>query len=141
MSKLIPLKPIGKEDIRKLEGALLTMVLYSQETLEMIRNPHERVTWIDSLYVAAASLAREKAGIPISKIAEELGITEASVRRHLRGESKAGELVLKAYETLVKEGLKINLPEVIGEELIKKREKINRIKQLLEGALKELENI
>jgi hypothetical protein len=37
--------------------------------------------------------------------------------------------------------LKINLPEVIGEELIKKREKINRIKQLLEGALKELENI
>jgi predicted transcriptional regulator len=89
VSKLIPLKPIGKEDIRKLEGALLTMVLYSQETLEMIRNPHERVTWIDSLYVAAASLAREKAGIPISKIAEELGITEASVRRTFKGREQS----------------------------------------------------
>jgi predicted transcriptional regulator len=35
----IPLKPIGREEIIKLEGALLVMVSYSEETLNAIKDP------------------------------------------------------------------------------------------------------
>ncbi|WP_054842369.1 hypothetical protein [Vulcanisaeta distributa] len=141
----IPLKPLGKEDIRKLESALLAMSLFSQETLEALRNPHERLTWVDSLYTAAAAFARDKAGMPISQIADEIGVTEATIRKHLRGgETKAGQLVLKAYERLSKEGFKIELPsELAGgaiptEDVSKLREKIERVKKLLNDALREL---
>ncbi|MGC8543426.1 MAG: regulator [Vulcanisaeta sp.] len=139
----IPLKPLGKEDIRKLESALLVMSLFSPETLEALKNPHERLTWIDSLYTAAAAFARDKAGMPISSIADELGVTEATIRKHLRGETKAGQLVLKAYERLSKEGFKIELPgeltsAIVTEDVSKLREKIERVKKLLNDALKEL---
>jgi len=139
----IPLKPLGREDIRKLESALLVMSLYSAETFEALKNVHERLTWIDSLYVASASLARDKAGIPISKISEEIGVTEATIRRHLKGETKAGEMVLKAYERLSKEGFKINLPEIMqvqSDEVEKIKQKLSRIKESLQNILKELES-
>lgn len=110
----IPLKPIGREDIRRLESALLVMSLLDREALEAMRDPSARVTWVDSLYVAAAAFARERAGVPASRIAEELGVTEATVRRHLKGETKAGQLVAKAYERLAKEGFKLDLPPELG---------------------------
>jgi predicted transcriptional regulator len=37
-TKSVPLKSIGKEDIRKLESALLVMSLYSAETLKALKN-------------------------------------------------------------------------------------------------------
>jgi probable regulatory domain-containing protein len=119
------------------------MSLYSAETFEALKNVHERLTWIDSLYVASASLARDKAGIPISKISEEIGVTEATIRRHLKGETKAGEMVLKAYERLSKEGFKINLPEIMqvqSDEVEKIKQKLSRIKESLQNILKELES-
>ena len=139
----IPLKPMGKEDIRKLESALLVMSLFSQETIEALKNPHERLTWVDSLYTAAAAFARDKAGMPISQIADEIGVTEATIRKHLRGETKAGQLVLKAYERLSKEGFRIELPSelagaVTTEDVSKLKEKIERVKKLLNDALREL---
>ncbi len=141
-SESIPLKPMGKEDIRKLESALLAMVLFSQETLEALKNPHERLTWVDSLYTAAAAFARSKAGMPTSQIADEIGVTEATIRKHLRGETKAGELVLKAYERLSKEGFKVDLPPEVAaastQELNRLREKVERVKKLLSDALTEL---
>jgi len=132
----IPVKPISREDIRKLESALLVMSLFSPETMEVIKNPHERLTWVDSLYVAAAALAREKAGMPTSRIAEEIGVTEATVRRHLRGETKAGQVVQKAYERLVKEGFRIELPEPVASEL----ERLRREVEHLRGRVRELQS-
>ena len=107
MSEEIPLNPIGKKDIHKLETILLTATLLRPEVLEMIRSSSERITWIDSLAIAAAALAREKAGMTITQIAEELGRTEQTIRKHLKEESKAGQLVKETYEMikyLVKEG-------------------------------------
>ncbi|MFP3311082.1 MAG: regulator [Caldivirga sp.] len=144
-SEEIPLKPLGKEDIRKLESALLTMVLFSRETFEELQNPHGRLTWVDSLYTAAAALARSKAGMSLSQIADEIGVTEATLRRHLRGETKAGQLVLKAYERLSKEGFKVELPIAISamqsEELTRLREKLSKVRDLLEQAMDELSAI
>ncbi len=134
----IPLKPMGKEDIRKLESALLVMALFSKETIEAIKDPKERVTWVDSLYTAAAALAREKAGLPLSKISEEIGVTEASIRRHLKGETKAGKLILETYERLSKEGFKVELPELVQENINKLKEKI---KSKIEEISKKLEEI
>ena len=54
----------------------------------------------DSLAVAAGALAREKAGIPVSRIAEELGRSEATIRNHLGGRTEAGRLVWETYEML-----------------------------------------
>ncbi|MFP3258034.1 MAG: regulator [Caldivirga sp.] len=144
-SEEIPLKPLGKEDIRKLESALLTMVLFSRETFEELQNPHGRLTWVDSLYTAAAALARSKAGMSLSQIADEIGVTEATLRRHLRGETKAGQLVLKAYERLSKEGFKVELPiaasAMQSEELTRLREKLSKVRDLLKQAMDELSAI
>jgi Predicted transcriptional regulators len=137
----IPLKPIGKEDIRKLESALITMALFSPETLQIIKDPHERLTWVDSLYIAAASFARSKAGVSISKIAEELGVTEATVRRHVKGDSKAGEIIIKTYETISKEGFKIEIPEPISEELNKVKKENEELKGKLEKIKKMLNDL
>ncbi|MFP3281195.1 MAG: helix-turn-helix domain-containing protein [Vulcanisaeta sp.] len=139
-SEEIPLKPVGKEDIRKLESALITMALFSKETFEELQNPHGRLTWVDSLYTAAAALAREKAGMSLSQIAEELGVTEATLRRHLKGETKAGQLILRAYEKLSKEGFKIELSisTPLTDRLTKLEEKMNKVRELLRQALDEL---
>lgn len=106
---------------------LLLTALYSKETLEAIKEEKERLTWIDSLYIAAAALVRERAGISTSKIAEEIGVTEDTVRRHLRGETKAGQLIKNAYEKLGKEGFTFSMDN-----------KVERVKKLLEEALREL---
>ena len=135
MSEEIPLSPMGREDIHKLEYALLVGTLFRPEVLEELRNPSERLTWIDSLAVAASALAREKAKMPLSKIAEELGRTEATIRNHLQGKTKAGELVLKTYEKFVKEGVKIEIP-VAKEIPVEAEEKLKEV----EGKLKEAEN-
>nr|MDO8043158.1 hypothetical protein [Candidatus Baldrarchaeota archaeon] len=61
----VPLKPIGREEIHKLESALLVGTLFRSEVLEALKNPEERLTWVDSLAVAAGALAREKAGMSV----------------------------------------------------------------------------
>ena len=107
----IPLNPIGRQDIHKLETILLTATLLRPEVLDMIRTSSERLTWVDSLAVAAGALAREKAGMTLPRIADELGRTEQTIRKHLKEESKAGQLVRETYETikyLVKEGKDLN---------------------------------
>jgi len=103
----IPLNPVGRQDIHRLETILLTATLLRPEVLDMIRTSSERLTWVDSLAVAAGALAREKAGMTLSQIAEELGRTEQTIKKHLKEESKAGQLVRETYEiikNLVKEG-------------------------------------
>jgi len=134
----VPIKPMGKEDIRKLESALLVMALFSKETFETIKNPTERLTWVDSLYTAAAALAREKAGMSLSKISEEIGVSEASIRKHLKGETKAGKLILEIYNKLVKEGFRVDLPEIVREDINKLK---NEIKQRIEEIEKNINEI
>jgi probable regulatory domain-containing protein len=115
-SEEIPLTPIGREQIHKLESALLIASIFSPRVLEELENPKERLTWIDSLAVAAAALAREKAKMSISQIAEELGRTEATIRNHLQGKTKAGQIVRETYERFLREGVKIQLPTELFEE-------------------------
>lgn len=106
----IPLTPIGREQIHKLESALLIASIFSPRVLEELENPRERLTWIDSLAVAAAALARVKAKMSIPQIAEELGRTEATIRNHLQGKTKAGQIVRETYERFLREGVRIQLP-------------------------------
>ncbi len=108
----VPLSPVGREEIHKLEAALLIASMFSKEAIEELRNPEGRLTWVDSLAVAAAALARERAKMSVSQIAEELGRTEATIRSHLSGRTKAGKLVRETYERFVKEGVKIEIPEI-----------------------------
>lgn len=147
----IPLNPVGRQDIHKLETILLTATLLRPEVLDMIRTSSERLTWVDSLAVAAGALAREKAGMTLSEIAEELGRTEQTVKKHLKEESKAGQLVKETYEmikTLVKEGKNVNdvfpliaLGDAKGlkEEVEKLKKEKEEIKQTLTKIKEELE--
>ncbi|MET1125021.1 MAG: hypothetical protein ABWW66_07175 [Archaeoglobaceae archaeon] len=136
----VPLSPVGREDIHRLESILLFATLFRPEVIEMIKDPAERLTWVDSLAVAAGAIAREKAGMSVTEIANELGRTEQAIRRHLKGESKAGQLVRETYE-LIKQGkledvLKsIELIEESGklrEELERLKEENERLKAVLE---------
>lgn len=106
----ISLKPLGKSEITQLEIALIVGTLYRPEILELIRDPVERSTWMDSLAVAAAAFARHKAGIPVSQIAEELGRSEASIRNHLSEKTKAGKLIAETYEKIRRGELKLVVP-------------------------------
>lgn len=112
----ISLSPIGREQIHKLETVLLVSSILRREVLEELRTPEERLTWVDSLAVAAAALAREKAKMSVSQIAEELGRTEATIRSHLQGKTKAGQIVRETYEKIAKEGVSITLPEIVIQE-------------------------
>jgi len=112
----IPLKPMSKRDIQRLEMGLIIATLYSPEVLELIKDPIERSTWVDSLAVAAAALAREKAGYTITQIAEEVGRSETTIRAHLSGKTKAGKLVRDTYEKLKSGQLKIVVPVIRVEE-------------------------
>jgi probable regulatory domain-containing protein len=120
----IPLKPLVREDIRKLELGLIFGTLFRPDVIERIKNAEDRLTWLDSLVVAAASLARERAGYPVSRIAEEVGRTESTVRNHLEGKTEAGKLVKETFNLLVKSGgkLELKLPpelaEVGGQKLV-----------------------
>ncbi len=98
----IPIKPMGRQDIHKLETYLLIGTLLRKDVIERIKNAEDRLTWIDSLAVAAGALAREKAGMPISEIADELGRSEATIRNHLNKKTEAGKLVWETYEMLAK---------------------------------------
>lgn len=145
----VPVKPLGKEAIKKLELALILGTLFRADVIERIKSAEDRLTWLDSLVVAAGALAREKAGLPISRIAEELGRTEATIRRHLSAETEAGKLVKETYEKLVRRE-NIELPTALVskpaipelEELKKKvtelENRISRAKARIEEALKEL---
>jgi len=98
--KSVPLNPLGKNDIKKLETFLIIGTLYRPEILELIKDPNERSTWIDSLAIAAAAYARYKAGMPISLIADELGRSEETIRNHISGKTKAGSLIIETYEKI-----------------------------------------
>jgi len=98
--KSIPLNPLGKNDIKKLETFLIIGTLYRPEILELIKDPNESSTWIDSLAIAAASYARYKAGMPISLIADELGRSEESIRDNISGKTKAASLIIETYEKI-----------------------------------------
>lgn len=113
MSEEISLTPIGREQIHKLESALLIASIFSPSVLSELQNPTERLTWIDSLAVAAAAVAREKAKMSVSQIAEELGRTEATIRNHLQGKTRAGQIVRETYSRFLKEEVKIPIsPEL-----------------------------
>ncbi|MEM0000881.1 MAG: transcriptional regulator [Desulfurococcaceae archaeon] len=131
----VPLKPIGKKEISQLEAALMIGTLYRPEVLELIKDPIERATWIDSLAIAAAAFARYKAGTPIPEIAEELGRSETTIRSHLGQKTKAGKLVAETYEKIRRGELKIPLP-LIGAPKISTEEELRALKGEVE-ALKE----
>jgi len=148
VSEEIPLSPIGREEVHKLEAALLVGTLFRPEVLEALKDPSERLTWVDSLAVAAAALARSKAGMPVTKIAEELGRTEATIRSHLTAKSKAGQLVQQTYERLAKEGFKLEIAVgdvQLREELERERrrrveleDKLAKVKEVLQRLISEL---
>ncbi len=139
----VPIRPTSKKEIQQLETALIIGTLYRPEVVELIRDPLERATWVDSLAVAAAALAREKAGYTISQIAEEVGRSEAMIRAHLQGKTKAGKLVRETYELLARGKLKLVVPftgvhltieeyerlKVAEEEVKKLREKIKELER------------
>jgi hypothetical protein len=148
----VPLKPIGKSEIQQLEMALIVGTLYRPEILELLRDPTERSTWIDSLAVAAAAFARYKAGLPVSVIAEELGRTEATIRNHITGKTKAGKLVIETYEKMVKGELKLVAPfikapvappteeiKILRQEVEKLKEERKNLEERVKNLEKELE--
>ncbi|MCE4624692.1 MAG: transcriptional regulator [Desulfurococcales archaeon] len=137
----IPVKPTGAKEIRELEIALIIGTLFREDVVHEILEPREFTTWVDSLAVAAGALAREKAGYPISKIAEELGRTETTIRNHLQGKTKAGQLVRETYEKLVRGELKIALPVCKPEELekVKEYDALKAKVEELESKVRELE--
>ncbi|MDH5806981.1 MAG: hypothetical protein QXW62_00170 [Candidatus Methanomethylicaceae archaeon] len=100
----VPLKPMGREDIQKLEAVLLLATVSRKDVIEKMKSgdAKDRITWIDSLAIAAGALAREKAGMTISKIAEELGRGEPTIRAHLTKKTEAGKLVRETYDMLLK---------------------------------------
>ncbi|MEB3765681.1 MAG: transcriptional regulator [Desulfurococcales archaeon] len=136
----VPIKPMGAKEVRELEIALIIGTLFRQDVLKEVLDPKEFTTWVDSLAVAAGALARDKAGYPISKIAEELGRTEATIRNHLQGKTKAGKLVLETYDMLKRGKLQLAIP-VAGcdtKELEELRAKLSKVKETLEKLLEEL---
>lgn len=147
----VPLSPVGREEIHKLEAVLLVNSILRPEVLEELRSSEERVTWVDSLAVAAAALAREKAKMSVSRIAEELGRTEATIRNHLQGKTRAGQIVRETYEKISREGVSIILPETtailkeenerLKSELDKERKKRQEMQKLLESISEKLTQI
>jgi len=144
----VPLKPLGKSEIQRLEMALIIGTLYRPEVLELIRDPTERATWMDSLAIAAAAFARYKAGIPVSQIAEELGRSEVSIRNHLSEKTKAGKLVAETYEKIRRNELKLVIPFIKApiatpsEEVKVLREEVEKLKEskkVLEEKLKSVQ--
>jgi len=113
----IPLKPVGAKEIRELEVALIIGTILRPDVVREILDPKDFTTWVDSLAVAAGALAREKAGYPISKIAEELGRSETTIRNHLQGKTKAGKLVRETYEMIKAGKLQIFLPAPVQQDI------------------------
>ena len=134
---IVPLQPLGKQDISKLETALLVGALFDSEVIEKIKDPKERVTWVDSLAVAAGAFARRKAGMSITEIADELGRSESTIRNHLEGKTEAGKIIQKIYQKLVdnKGHLEIKLIDesVNQKKLEEVRSKIEAMEDSLRG--------
>ncbi len=143
----IPLRPTSKKEIQQLEMALIIATLYSPEVIELIKDPIERATWVDSLAVAAAALARYKAGYSIRQIADEVGRSETMIRAHLNGKTKAGKLVLQTYEKLKRGELKIVVPflrvpkTMVEADLQAMREEKKKFEEELKRTKEELENL
>jgi len=133
----VPLIPLGREDIQKLEAVLLLGTVSRKDVIEKMRSadPKDRITWIDSLAVAAGALAREKAGMSVPRIADELGRGEQTIRSHLTGKTEAGRLVRETYEMLVR-GEKV-LSFMVREAEAPSREDIEKLKLELEKERKE----
>jgi len=103
------------------------------------------------LAVAAAALAREKAKMTVSQIADELGRSEATIRNHLGGKTKAGQIVRETYERFLREGVKLELPSIFElkqpslEEAIRsgevvRREEVEKLKEKYEAEINDLKN-
>jgi probable regulatory domain-containing protein len=140
LSETIPLKPLGKEDIRRLELALILGTLLREDVLEKIRNAEDRLTWLDSLIVAAGALARERANYTIEKISEELGRSESTVRNHLTGKTEAGKLVKETYENIKTKGGILELPIFVYRASEDELESLKEQLSQSEKRLKELED-
>ena len=137
----VPLKPTGAKEVRELEIALIIGTIFRSDVIKEIMEPRDFTTWLDSLAVAAGALAREKAGYPISRIAEELGRTETTIRNHLQGKTKAGQLVRETYEMMARGKLKLALPIQAAsvEEVKKLEEKVDMLRNTLLEVKKKLE--
>ena len=134
MPSEIPLSPMGRKEIHQLEYALLIGALFRPEVMEALKNPTERLTWLDSLAVAAAAVARDKAKMPIGQIADELGRTEATIRNHITGRTEAGKLILKTYQEFAQKGVKLEVTPIAGEERIKElKERLKEIASRLKA--------
>ena len=139
----VPLAPVTKNEIHRLESALLVTTLFRPEVLEALESPEERLTWVDSLAVAAAAYARHKAGVSASRIAEELGRSEHSIQQHIQGRTKAGRLVQESYRLLVRREGKIEIgveaPVVLDE--AKLRELAKKLEEALRAASEAVEEL
>ncbi|MGB9828261.1 MAG: transcriptional regulator [Thermosphaera sp.] len=131
----IPVKPVGKKEIQQLETALIIGTLFRPEIMELLKDPVERATWVDSLAIAASALARSKAGIMVPQIAEELGRSETTIRSHLSGKTKAGKLVAETYEKLKAGELKLSFPFMSGFKI--EEERVKKLEAELEEARRE----
>lgn len=128
----VPIKPMGREDIQKLEAVILLATVSRRDVIEKMKSgdAKDRLTWIDSLAIAAGALAREKAGMSIVKIAEELGRGEQTIRAHLAKKTEAGKLVRETYEMLVKgERVLTFLEYDLREEYEKLKQELEKEKQ------------
>ncbi|NOZ31100.1 MAG: transcriptional regulator [Crenarchaeota archaeon] len=145
----VPVRPVGAKEVRELEIALIIGTILRPDVFQEFMEPREFTTWIDSLAVAAGALARDKAGYPISRIAEELGRSEATIRNHLQGKTKAGQLVRETYDMLKTGKLRIMLPVAgVAQEVeslkakVKELEEENKaLKEKLEYVRKTLEEL
>ncbi len=138
----VPLRPTSEREIQQLATALIIGTLYRPEVVELIKDPLERATWVDSLAVAAYALAMYKAGYPIREIAERLGRSETMIRAHLHGKTKAGKLVLETYEKLARGELKLAVPFTGVHLTVEEYEELKGAKEkaeALEKRVKELE--
>ncbi|MFP3268821.1 MAG: transcriptional regulator [Desulfurococcales archaeon] len=145
MGENIPLKPMGKEDIRKLELALIMGTLFREDVLDKIREAEDRLTWLDSLIIAAGALARERANYTAEKIAEELGRSEATIRNHLSGKTEAGKLVRDTFERLKVKGGTLELPTIttqaLAEEMKSLKEKLTLAEEKAQRLEKKLNDV
>ncbi|MCC6020651.1 MAG: regulator [Thermoproteaceae archaeon] len=90
------IEPLSKEDVeavgraveeveRRAQQKRGEIAEFDSETLETLGGPSARLTWVDSLYVAAA-LARETAGVPVSRVAGELEASGSREAPHAGGD-------------------------------------------------------
>ena len=105
----VPLKPLSRAGIHKLETALIIATLLREDVLQKIRESTERLTRIDSLAVAAGAFARARAGMTAEQIAEDLGRSEATIR-HLAGRTEVAKLVEETFRHFANEGVRIEVP-------------------------------